>query len=159
MSLRVLFESAVGMVGRTGAADAKAHVGAELRAKFKKIVKEIGGKTVARQLLAEMNAGGSITEGTDFGDIKELANLIASLDKKLDNDEKYEEFFGLIDDSGLDTIVSHSIDNSVGDSGAEIKSTLKSDLKKNYEKNGTEPAPAVDLAISSIKSALKKLKL
>jgi len=62
MSLRVLFESAVGLVGRTGAADAKAHVGPELRAEFKKIVKKIGGKTVARQLLAEMNAGGPIEE-------------------------------------------------------------------------------------------------
>ena len=67
MSLKKLFEtaideSAVGMVGRTGVADAKAHVGAELRAEFKKIVKKIGGKTVARQLLAEMNAGGPIEE-------------------------------------------------------------------------------------------------
>jgi len=57
-----LFESAVGSVGRTGAADAKAHVGPDLRAEFKKIVKKIGGKTVARQLLAEMNAGGPIEE-------------------------------------------------------------------------------------------------
>ena len=57
-----LKESAVGMVGRTGAIDAKAHVTAELRAEFKKIVKKLGGKTVARQLLAEMNAGGAIEE-------------------------------------------------------------------------------------------------
>ena len=60
-----LFESAVGMVGRTGAADAKAHVSEELRTEFKAMVKKLGGKTVARQLLAEMNAGGPIEE-SDF---------------------------------------------------------------------------------------------
>lgn len=52
-----LKESPVGKVGRTGSADAANHVTAELRAEFKKIVKKLGGKTVARQLLAEMNAG------------------------------------------------------------------------------------------------------
>ena len=52
-----LDESAVGLVGRTGTKDAQAHVTPELRAEFKKIVKKLGGKTVARQLLAEMNAG------------------------------------------------------------------------------------------------------
>ena len=50
-------ESPVGSVGRTGAADATNHITAELRAKFKKLVKELGGKTVARQLLSEMNPG------------------------------------------------------------------------------------------------------
>lgn len=57
-----IVESPVGTVGRTGANDAKAHVNAELRAEFKKIVKKLGGKTVARQLLAEMNAGGVLEE-------------------------------------------------------------------------------------------------
>lgn len=57
-----IFESAVGLVGRTGYADAKAHVGSELRTEFKKIVRAIGGKTVARQLLAEMNNGGPLEE-------------------------------------------------------------------------------------------------
>jgi len=52
-----LDESPVGSVGRTGRVDAEAHVTPELRAKFKKIVKALGGKTVARQLLSEMNAG------------------------------------------------------------------------------------------------------
>jgi len=74
MSMRNLFESAVGMVGRTGVADAKAHVGAELRAEFKKIVKKIGGKTVARQLLAEMNAGGPLEE-SDSLEEQELSPL------------------------------------------------------------------------------------
>lgn len=50
-------ESPVGSIGRTGVADAANHVTPELRAKFKKLVKELGGKTVAKQLLAEMNTG------------------------------------------------------------------------------------------------------
>ena len=50
-------ESAVGQVGRTGAADADAYISDALRSEFKKIVKKIGGKTVARKLLAEMNPG------------------------------------------------------------------------------------------------------
>jgi len=96
MSLKKIFESAinespVGMVGRTGAADAKAHVGAELRAQFKKIVKQIGGKTVARQLLAEMNAGGPLDESDNkklddaYYDLLESAN---TLDDILDSDKK-----------------------------------------------------------------------
>ena len=75
----MLKESAVGLVGRTGAADAKAHVGEALRAEFKKIVKKIGGKTVARQLLAEMNAGGPIVE-SDSQD--EFQTWLASYAKK-----------------------------------------------------------------------------
>ena len=51
-----LFESPVGSIGRTGAADAIAYVTPELRAEFKKIVKKIGGKSVAKELLATMNA-------------------------------------------------------------------------------------------------------
>lgn len=50
-------ESAVGLVGRTGIQDAKNHISDELRKEFRRIVKALGGKTVARQLLAEMNAG------------------------------------------------------------------------------------------------------
>jgi hypothetical protein len=53
-----MMESPVGAIGRTGFADADAHVTDALRAEFKKIVRKLGGKTVARKLLAEMNAGG-----------------------------------------------------------------------------------------------------
>lgn len=60
-----LEESPVGLVGRTGFADAAVHVTPLLRAEFKKIVKRLGGKTVARQLLAEMNAGGPLQEGSE----------------------------------------------------------------------------------------------
>jgi len=50
-----LQESPVGSIGRTGAKDAEEYVSDELRAEFKKIVKKIGGKTVARLLLNTMN--------------------------------------------------------------------------------------------------------
>lgn len=80
----VIGESAVGMVGRTGAMDAKAHVTAELRAKFKKIVKELGGKTVARQLLAEMNAGGAIEDNLSEN-LNESAVMYGLLNELLGN--------------------------------------------------------------------------
>lgn len=76
-----LTESPVGMVGRTGAIDAKAHVTPELRAEFKKLVKKLGGKTVARQLLAEMNAGGVIEEAEleALGESAILYSLLAEV--------------------------------------------------------------------------------
>jgi len=84
-----LFESAVGLVGRTGAADAKAHVSEELRTEFKMMVKKLGGKTVARQLLAEMNAGGAIQESFDhafFDDrYKEMKFYIDEIDGVMKN--------------------------------------------------------------------------
>lgn len=67
-------ESPVGMVGRTGYTDAKAHVTPELRARFKKIVKELGGKTVARQLLAEMN--GQVSESMPNSTRDEFASMV-----------------------------------------------------------------------------------
>ena len=48
-------ESPVGSVGRTGAKDAIEYITPELRAEFKRIVKKLGGKTVARELLNTMN--------------------------------------------------------------------------------------------------------
>lgn len=62
-SFKELFESPVGQRGRTGAADAKAHVTPELRAEFKKLVKQLGGKAVARELLNTMNANAPMSEG------------------------------------------------------------------------------------------------
>jgi len=55
MNFKELFESPVGSVGRTGTKDAEAHVTDELRAEFKKIVKKLGGVSVARQLILELN--------------------------------------------------------------------------------------------------------
>ena len=52
-------ESPVGQVGRTKEEEALAHIeNTNLAVKFRKIVKELGGKSVARQLLAGMNATG-----------------------------------------------------------------------------------------------------
>lgn len=90
---RNLFESPVGMPGRTGSADADAHVTPELRAEFKKIVKQLGGKTVAKKLLAEMNAGSPVTEGrfesTDREEnmFRELLNESDTKISDLDGDE------------------------------------------------------------------------
>ena len=50
-----ILESPVGIVGRTGYRDVEKHVTDELRKRFKKIVKELGGKTVAQHLLNTMN--------------------------------------------------------------------------------------------------------
>ena len=74
-----LLESPVGIVGRTGANDAKAHVTPELRSEFKKIVKKLGGKTVARQLLAEMNAGGVISEDESLDESAILYSLLSEV--------------------------------------------------------------------------------
>lgn len=49
-------ESPVGQKGRTGVADAVVHIeGTGLEKEFQAIVKKLGGKTVARELLARMN--------------------------------------------------------------------------------------------------------
>jgi hypothetical protein len=53
---QALKESPVGSVGRTGAKDAIEYITPELRAEFKRIVKKLGGKTVAKELLNTMNA-------------------------------------------------------------------------------------------------------
>jgi len=52
-----LDESPVGSVGRTGSKDAEEYINStpELRAEFKKIVRKLGGVTVARKLLMQMN--------------------------------------------------------------------------------------------------------
>jgi len=47
-------ESPVGLVGRTGMADAIEHVTPELRAEFKKMVIKLGGKAVCKHMLDEM---------------------------------------------------------------------------------------------------------
>ena len=44
-------ESPVGMVGRTGKVDAQNHISPELLKRFSQVVKELGGKTVARMLI------------------------------------------------------------------------------------------------------------
>jgi len=56
MTFKKLIESPVGQVGRTGQLDANNHVTPELQKEFMKIVKQLGGKTVARLLLSKMNS-------------------------------------------------------------------------------------------------------
>jgi len=55
-NFRDLVESPVGTVGRTGKIDALNHIDDNLKKKFFKIVKELGGKTVARELINTLNA-------------------------------------------------------------------------------------------------------
>ena len=58
-----LTESPVGQVGRTGYADADAHISAnpDLIKKFKTIVKELGGITATRKLLMQLSSRGDIS--------------------------------------------------------------------------------------------------
>ena len=56
MTFKKLIERPVWQVCRTGYADADNHVTPELEKEFMKIVKQLGGKTVARLLLSKMNS-------------------------------------------------------------------------------------------------------
>ena len=63
MTIKELMESPVGFVGRTKKSEAEEHIAnTDLEKKFKKIVKELGGKTVARQLLATLDSKGDTPE-------------------------------------------------------------------------------------------------
>lgn len=59
-------ESAVGEVGRTSKEDAEAHITPELKAEFEKLIKQIGGKAVARALLDGNPENGEISETSDI---------------------------------------------------------------------------------------------
>ena len=92
-------ESPVGMVGRTKDSEALAHIQAsDLAKKFRKIVRELGGKNVARQLLAQMNQKGdevkasSITGIADITEAKTMSpnKFLRDLGYKLKN-EKFEQ--------------------------------------------------------------------
>lgn len=67
-NFRELFESPVGVVGRTGKADAESHITPELVSEFKKIVSKMGGKAVAQALLNSLSA--PIKESTRDDDAK-----------------------------------------------------------------------------------------
>lgn len=66
MKFRELLESPVGLVGRTGIKDAEDHITDELKKSFIKIVKSLGGKTVARMLLNNLGAPEEETIGDFF---------------------------------------------------------------------------------------------
>jgi hypothetical protein len=58
---KIVQESPVGSVGRTSNKEAMEHIeNTDIARKFRKIVKELGGKTVARQLLATMSPDGNL---------------------------------------------------------------------------------------------------
>jgi hypothetical protein len=99
MDCDALSESPVGAVGRTGYNDAKLHVTPELRQEFKKIVKRLGGKTVAKELLSQMN--GQVTERYNKweGSIQNL--LIDVLDGEVDRVDTFEEAGLLTRDAGV----------------------------------------------------------
>jgi len=65
--LKNLLESPVGTIGRTSVQDAVLHITPELEKKFEKIVKELGGRVVARILLDRVSAFNAIgkLEGKD----------------------------------------------------------------------------------------------
>jgi len=67
-TFKELAESPVGKVGRTKDHEAQEHIeGTNLEVKFRKLVKELGGKNVAKQLLAKMDIKDRkpVTEGTE----------------------------------------------------------------------------------------------
>ena len=65
-------ESPVGKVGRTKDSEAAEHIETSGLAKqFRKIVKQLGGKNVARQLLANMNQKGDIVTQDTITEVKE----------------------------------------------------------------------------------------
>lgn len=92
-SSNLLNESPVGSIGRTSKEDAEAHITPELQAEFEKIVKQLGGKAVARALLDGKPENGEIQESAkDF-----FMNMMKTLKKagftvkKVSNEEiKYE---------------------------------------------------------------------
>ena len=62
---KFIMESAVGAPGRTTVKDAEDHINDELVAEFKKIIKKIGGKTVAKVLLDKLGAKPEIKDEID----------------------------------------------------------------------------------------------
>jgi hypothetical protein len=85
-------ESPVGSVGRTKDSEALAHIeGSDLAKKFRKIVRELGGKNVARQLLSGMNQKGeTVTEGK-MPKTMDPAKFLNELGYKIKN-ENYEKY-------------------------------------------------------------------
>lgn len=62
---KFIMESAVGAPGRTTVKDAEDHIDDELVAEFKKIIKKIGGKTVAKVLLDKLGQKPEIKDEID----------------------------------------------------------------------------------------------
>ena len=92
-----IHESPVGSVGRTKDSEALAHIeSTDLAKKFRKIVKELGGKNVARQLLAGMNQSGNKVNVGNISDVSEAKTMnpgtfLRDLGFKIKN-EKFERY-------------------------------------------------------------------
>jgi hypothetical protein len=91
-----LQESPVGSVGRTKDSEAAEHIeNSDLAKKFRKIVRELGGKNVARQLLAGMNNSGKKVveskENTNEAKTMNPSTFLIELGYKI-KDEKYEKY-------------------------------------------------------------------
>ena len=104
-------ESAVGEVGRTSKEDAEAHITPELKAEFEKIIRQIGGKAVARALLDGNPDNGEITESAkDF-----LLKMQKTLKKcgfevKKEGSELLKvQFTGVKDFKKLETILTEKV--------------------------------------------------
>lgn len=89
-----LNESPVGKPGRTGIADAQAHISDELVKEFQAIIKKLGGKAVATQLMNgfkptpkpeinDQSAEVIVSEGSDYYD-----EIISAMDK---GDSKFDQ--------------------------------------------------------------------
>jgi len=129
-----LFESAVGSIGRTGSADAKAHVGPELRNEFKKIVKKLGGKTVARQLLAEMNAGGPLGES--------------------DSQDAFQKWLAVyMKDNNISLKNNKTFDKELMQISKAYQTYLKSDMKEYFDVDSIQEA---ELKLSPSQAAFQK---
>ena len=110
-SSNLLNESAVGEVGRTSKQDAEAYITPELKAEFEKIIRQIGGKAVARALLDGNPDNGEITESAkDF-----LLKMQKTLKKcgfevKKEGSELLKvQFTGIKDFKKLETILTEKV--------------------------------------------------
>jgi len=85
-----LSESPVGKVGRTKDSEAKEHIeNTDIEKRFKKIVKELGGKAVAKHLLATMfSSTDNIQENTNTNN---PSKFIVDLGIKI-KDENYNKY-------------------------------------------------------------------
>ena len=95
----IIIESPVGKVGRTKDSEAAEHIeNTDLAKQFRKIVKQLGGKNVARQLLAGMNQAGKKVEVSEATETMDPSKFLRDLgykikDKKLEKHSFELEFF------------------------------------------------------------------
>ena len=89
-------ESAVGSIGRTDAISAMAHLSPELKKRFRKLLKDIGGKTVMRYLLSDTPLQEDMN-GKLRGDIKSSLYTLQSNCNSKKMEDAIDEVLDLID--------------------------------------------------------------